>query len=303
VRRHWQRIQTAELRIAALAGLKSAVAEATDTETSDQQLVAIWQKHRTLFAGSPAVELLIPRLDLATERLRAVAQLAEAFARHQHDELLAMWRYCADLLEEYQAQTPYQEWIQSAQAQVRRFEDMFNQIEEERAAQRPKVSARPSEVSMAPGESPMEWLKRVAEDAVSANDLDTAAERLSQAVIQAPGNAELHASLASVYSRQGHISGASDQWQQVLSLDPEHKDAHRQIAHCYTQLNRFEDASAMLEQALRHPSRRTDLALYRALAMAYHKQGRLDEAIWALDRAQSIHFDPKLAALRNIWQK
>ena len=186
------------------------------------------------------------------------------------------------------------------------FQELLKQIDAENEDRRRSTSNKSSRLSAIPSSSMqnhLEKLEQAAEDAVRANDFDTAAKHLAQAISHSPGKADLHAALASIYFRQGHISGAREQWLHVLALDPQYKDAHQQLAHCYTQLARFDAASEVLEHALRDPSRRKDPVLYRTLAIAYHKQNRLDEAIWALDQAQSLDFDPKLAALRSVWQK
>ncbi len=149
----------------------------------------------------------------------------------------------------------------------------------------------------------VESLMQEADAALKQDDTDKAIALLSQGIYLKPNEVKPHAQLALVYSRRGNFDAARGEWERVFALDLKYPHAYRELANCYNQLNLFDQAIHLLEQALRFPENKQGPETLRALGMAYSKAERFDEAIWALDQAQKIKFDPKLAALHKVWEQ
>jgi tetratricopeptide (TPR) repeat protein len=176
-------------------------------------------------------------------------------------------------------------------------------------AARPSIPPQPS-LPVSPPEEHLSWEESFldrARMAVDAGNLDQAIEFLSQAIKLKPGAIKPRIELARLCEKRGSFDLAAEEWRQILTIEPHHFDARQQLIVCYNQLNRFDEAIALVEESLRDASWKDNSDLFRALAMAYYKTGRLNEALWALGRAQQLCSDPKqkarLAALKQIWEK
>ncbi len=166
----------------------------------------------------------------------------------------------------------------------------------------------PGPSSPSTGGSPNEdtWaqsLVQAARDAHSQGEPDKAVELLIQAVRISPDDPEAHVLLATVYEVRGEVEEACKEWQRVTAVQPKHPEAPLRLARCLNQLGRFSQAIELLEETMRGDGRAENPDLLRALATSYYKVDRFDEALWALDRAQELAFDAKLAALRLAWER
>jgi hypothetical protein len=144
-------------------------------------------------------------------------------------------------------------------------------------------------------------LEREAEAAEGAGDPERAVELLERAGAADRRRAAPRARLAQLLERLGRVEQAAAAWREVVSLEPG-AAAAVSLARCCNRLQRFVEAVDVLERALAEPGSEAGADLYRALAMAYRGAGRPDEALWALDRSQSLRFDPRLAALERSWR-
>jgi|GEM_PF-2800844 Flp pilus assembly protein TadD len=179
--------------------------------------------------------------------------------------------------------------------------------------QRPIVgpaSAAPLPSSKPSGEAPtvlpspsVDTLLEQAHVSLGAQDVEQTIAFLVLATAQNPVDAVLLAELGHLYMRQAHLDAARQIWERIIQVAPQHRDAYLQLARCLNQLNRQDETIVLLERALQDPSNRQDRELYGSLASAYHRVGRVPEAVWALDRAQTLHPDPRLAALRQLWAR
>jgi Tfp pilus assembly protein PilF len=170
----------------------------------------------------------------------------------------------------------------------------------------PVAPAPPKTETAAPSEQQLSLVETLVEDANQAmqqDNLERAIDLLNQALRLKPEAAPVAAHLASLYAKQGNFDAAAHEWEKVIAKDPNYPNGYRELAVCYNQLGRYAGAIRLMESALRMPQNKQNAEFMRALAMSYSKAGRLDEAIWALDQAQKIQFEPKLAALRKAWEQ
>lgn len=297
------RIQLALLRVAALSALSAAIEAAGDTEVDDNHIVQEWQRCAQILKGYQPVQAFSGRIDLAQQRVNVIQQLTKAAADKNLAALVAVWEQHAVWLERYQTVLPWSERLNNAKTRLQTFRDLS-------AAARPSASARETVQDRAlPLQADTEQsfadrdmlLHQVNQDAEAGN-WERAITMINIAIKQTPADTKLHASLAELYFRSGHMIGAVDQWRRVLALQPHYQDAPLHLANCYCQLGRFGDAAVVLEQAVGDVFYRSNPNLYRSLALIYDRLGSREEALWALDKAQELNFDAKLAALRAIWQ-
>jgi hypothetical protein len=142
-------------------------------------------------------------------------------------------------------------------------------------------------------------LRQRAQGAAQAGELDIAIELYQQAIHLTPGDARLFAELADLQLRTRNVDGAVTCWKRVLALNSHYPRARVNLGRCYHRLERFDDAVAMLEGALR--ANMSDPETLRSLALAYDAAGRRPEAIWALDNLLALAPSSKLTALRRRW--
>jgi tetratricopeptide (TPR) repeat protein len=146
------------------------------------------------------------------------------------------------------------------------------------------------------------------------------------AVDLAPGNADAHSNLGHVLATSGHVPEAIDHLRQAIQLRPSFPDAHFNLAEALITAGQIRDAIGQFEEALAlrpdwrvclirlswtlstHPAappanpdkainlatravelaNRTDAAAFDALAAAYARAQRFDEAVAAASAALAI---------------
>ena len=170
----------------------------------------------------------------------------------------------------------------------------------------PSTAPVPAAASARPPASPdlttSDVARLVAEArACQASDPDQAVTILTDLIRQVPKSIEARVQLATLQGQQRRFDESREQWEAILALDPAHPHAPSELARCLNRLERFDDAVAVLERALRAPPHQASPEIFRTLALAYHALGRDDEAFWALDKSQSLAPSPALAALRQAW--
>ncbi len=94
--------------------------------------------------------------------------------------------------------------------------------------------------------------------------------------------ARTYAQVAQIYQRQNNREKATDMWQQILSRDPNNREAHRHLAQIYEEVGRNQQAAQQ----------------HLALARLYQHQGAVEESIHECE--QVIRLDSRNAEARNI---
>lgn len=166
----------------------------------------------------------------------------------------------------------------------------------------PGGGASPKDRAAEPGET-AERLQTAARAARDAGDLDRAKEVLGRAVLLEPHSCDVHGELAAVLEKRGEIGAARGEWGAVLAIDPSYPGALSRLARCCNLLGRYDETVAILEQHLADAEDFGAADLMSALAVAYHSLGRNDEALWAVDKSLEVRADPRLLALRRVWER
>jgi len=159
-----------------------------------------------------------------------------------------------------------------------------------------------------------------------------AAEEYAQALKLRPDYFEAHNSLGALLAKQGNLEGAIIEFQAALSLNPENPDAHFNMASVLNQAGRFAEAAshfaqtimsnpkdvvarlnlgkalfldgkpaeavAQLEKVLRSEPQ---AEAHYFMALAYHSQGRFEEALPHYREAVQLGHSPPLYLNDLAW--
>jgi hypothetical protein len=172
--------------------------------------------------------------------------------------------------------------------------------EEEHPFEQEENAWLPQPISDKPSRTIDTFLERV-EKAELAREFDRAQQILEDALMLYPQDIRLRSAAAMFFERIGDFPNAASEWEIIHSIDHTYPQVLTHLAKAYTQTNRSDQTISLLEKELELGQQTAEI--YRNLAMAYHKSGRVSEAVWAMEKAQEISFDPKLKALINMWRK
>src|SRR5690606_6572486 len=86
--------------------------------------------------------------------------------------------------------------------------------------------------------------------ALTANDLDTAVAKLSEAVVKIPTCSECHVQLGEVYSRQKQNEQAEAAYKKALEVDPKSAAAYDGLAALYNTTGRLPEAADAAAKAM-----------------------------------------------------
>jgi Flp pilus assembly protein TadD len=138
--------------------------------------------------------------------------------------------------------------------------------------------------------------------------LDQALETC-QTILDVHDNAEVHYNMGYIKSLKGELEAALACFKRATSIDGHHVQAHRQMGLIYQQMGHQEEARTCLERAAEiHMERsqhdeaeeifntvlklRPDTTnVYNSLGIIYRRQGRLEDALKAYEKALKVNHD------------
>jgi tetratricopeptide (TPR) repeat protein len=118
-------------------------------------------------------------------------------------------------------------------------------------------------------------------DAVSAFDagkFDDARAGFTQVAARAPNNVVLPFNLGVLAERQGRIAEAVGFYEKAHQLDPKHKPTLLNLGRAWRLQDKFEQAIALYEEALREPANEFDVDLNNNLTVAYRLAKQYERA-------------------------
>jgi tetratricopeptide (TPR) repeat protein len=114
--------------------------------------------------------------------------------------------------------------------------------------------------------------------AFDAGKLDEARTAFLKVSEKVPGNAVVHYNLGVIAERQGSVVDAQRYYEETLKLDPKHRPALLNLGKVYRLQDKFEEAIALYEGALKDPANEFDVALNNNLTVAYRLAKKFDRA-------------------------
>jgi tetratricopeptide (TPR) repeat protein len=122
-----------------------------------------------------------------------------------------------------------------------------------------------------------------------------AIEKYQQWLAKDPGNARLHYSLGTVYSRSKRVTEGIEQYQKAVSLDPDFRDALFNLASSYEAIGEAGWAAAYYERMLAVDAPADDLSRYaqQHLADIYQRQGDAARAEEYFKKADLLELESK----------
>jgi len=130
-----------------------------------------------------------------------------------------------------------------------------------------------------------------------------------QAILDVHDNAEVYYNMGYIKSLKGELEEALACFKRATTINGHHVNAHRQMGLIYQKIGRQEEAKAALEKAAEiHMERnqnseaeeifntvlklRPDTTnIYNSLGIIYRRQGRLEDALMAYEKALKVHKD------------
>ena len=123
------------------------------------------------------------------------------------------------------------------------------------------------------------WRRAAREDP----DLWRRVDYAKLALAARPSDVNAHLALARIYARKGWSEAAAGELQQVVRIDPSHRQAWRELATLRAAAGNPDEAALVLEQIVAAWS--SDVAAWNNLGISYVAAGRSDEALDAYRRA------------------
>ena len=124
-------------------------------------------------------------------------------------------------------------------------------------------------------------------------DLDQAANFYQQAIQHDPSLAQAYFHLGAIHDKRGDADAALAMYQQAVKVAPKHSPYLNNLAHAYAQRQDDNEAIKTYKRALRLAP--DLLIVYFDLARIYHRQGKLDQALWYLQQGVWKLDQPDLA--------
>jgi len=144
--------------------------------------------------------------------------------------------------------------------------------------------------ALEPGSAELQW--RLADLAASQRDLTGAEAHYRQAVAAGPDDWEAYGKLGGFLYQQARYPEAITAFERMRDLASDHPRAYANLAAAYHQVDRTDDAAALLQRALEITK---DSLIYSNLGTYLYFQGRYNEAVSA--------FDQSVALNANIYQR
>ncbi|MEW6431930.1 MAG: tetratricopeptide repeat protein [Myxococcota bacterium] len=114
--------------------------------------------------------------------------------------------------------------------------------------------------------------------AFDAGKYDVAKTAFASIAKKAPTSVGLQFNLGLVAERQGLLTEAISYYEAAHKLDPKHKPTLLNLGRAYRLQDRFDDAIALYEEALKDPNNEYDVELNNNLAVAYRLAKKYDKA-------------------------
>lgn len=132
---------------------------------------------------------------------------------------------------------------------------------------------------------------------------DEAEDVFSQALQTQPDNVEIHANFAQIAAARRNWDAAANRWQKIINLFPDVTSVWIMAADAYRQAGWLQDATELLNAAIKLEPRRVELHVHQA--MTAEKAGEWDQAVHYWDAASLL--SPKDLNIQNsrgdaIWQ-
>ncbi len=144
------------------------------------------------------------------------------------------------------------------------------------------------------------YLLRI-QQAESLKAYEEARALFEEAVMKHPQHLPLRVEQARFFERRGDFAAACSEWEIIQKSQPDFPDIAQHLARGYQQTGRTDRVIQILEALL--PKGNQPAEVYRLLAVAYQKAGRMGEANWALEKAQQISFDRTSERLLRSWKQ
>ncbi len=120
-------------------------------------------------------------------------------------------------------------------------------------------------------------------------DHETAIERITEAIQQAPGEALFHINLGNALKALGRLEDAVGSYEEALRMTPDYAEAHITLGLMFIQLGRLDDAMASCRKAL---AIKPDFAAaHNNLGIILQEKGRLEDA--AKSHQKALELDPE----------
>jgi len=160
----------------------------------------------------------------------------------------------------------------------------------------------------APKEAKVSELLRHSSDLIKEGQLDQALETC-ESILDIHDNAEVYYNMGYIRSLKGEYEEALACFKRATTINGNHVKAHQQMGFIYQKMGRTEEAKASLEKAAEiHLERnqnneaeeifntvlrlRPDTTnVYNSLGIIYRRQGRLEDALQAYEKALKVHQD------------
>jgi tetratricopeptide (TPR) repeat protein len=119
----------------------------------------------------------------------------------------------------------------------------------------------------------------------------------------APGQAQLHHKLGSLYQHEGRCQDAIPEFQKALALNPGYFISYNNLGSCFLSLNRPQEAMRLFQQAIAHSSYPGEYHFYHHLGIAFLAAGRSEEskAAFVVETALNPDFPEAHLTLGNIY--
>lgn len=114
--------------------------------------------------------------------------------------------------------------------------------------------------------------------AFDAGKYDEAKKAFASVARKAPTSVGLQFNLGLVTERQGQLAEAVTYYEAAHKLDPKHKPTLLNLGRAYRLQDRFDDAIALYEEALKDPANEYDVELNNNLAVAYRLSKKYEKA-------------------------
>lgn len=144
-----------------------------------------------------------------------------------------------------------------------------------------KEEVKPEATVAAPTTVQAKTAKEQFAEGVSAFDagrLDDAKRAFVAVAKKATGSAGVQYNLGLVTERQGELAEAVSYYEAAHRIDPKHKPTLLNLGRAYRLQDRFDDAIALYEEALKDPANEYDVELNNNLAVAYRLSKKFAQA-------------------------